>query len=77
MNLNWPDNLQNNNIDYKTDMPEEFKGQILVRCRVQVQKETADGLADDLCNEIAPRNYAGYCKYVQNSFAAVEKKTRD
>ena len=55
--------MQNNSIDYATEVPEEFKGPNLVRCRVQVQKETPEGLADGLCNEIAPRNYAGYCKY--------------
>jgi len=54
--------LKNNNIDYKVDVPEELKGQILVRCPVQMQKETANGLVDDVCDEIAPRNYAGYCK---------------
>ena len=53
---------KNNNIDYKIDVPEELKGQILVRCPVQMQKETANGLVDDVCDEIAPRNYAGYCK---------------
>ena len=43
-------------------MPEEVKGQILVRCPVQMQKETANGMVDDVCNEIAPKDYAGYCK---------------
>lgn len=55
--------LKANSIEYSTEMPEEFKGKLVVRCRVQVQKESAEGLVDGLCNEIAPRDFAGYCRY--------------
>ena len=63
LNFHFPI-FQSNNIDYNTEVPEELKGKIVVRCRVQMQKETGDCLMDELCNEIAPRDYAGYCKYV-------------
>ena len=54
--------LKTNTIEYAVEVPEEFKHKLVVRCRVQVQKETSEGLVDGLCDEIAPRNYAGYCQ---------------
>ena len=54
--------LQNNGIEYAVEVPEELKNKLVIRCRVQVQKETSEGLVDGLCDEIAPRNYAGYCQ---------------
>ena len=32
------------------------------RCRVQVQKETPEGMVDGVCDEVAPQGFAGNCK---------------
>ena len=50
--------LQNNKVEFKTELPEGSE----TKCKIQVQKETEDGMIDDSCDEESPKGYAGYCK---------------
>ena len=50
--------FQNNKVVFKTELPEGSE----TKCKIQVQKETDDGMIDDSCDEESPKGYAGYCK---------------
>ena len=51
--------LKKNKVEYLTK-PRD--GTEVTACRVQVQKETADGMVDGPCDEEAPVGFAGYCR---------------
>ena len=38
-----------------------------LHCRVEEQKETIDGLKDEVCGKIAEAGHAGLCKQVHTS----------
>ncbi|XP_044011623.1 E3 ubiquitin-protein ligase lubel-like isoform X1 [Aphidius gifuensis] len=49
--------LKNNGIEYKTEnLTDDYK------CQVQLQKETANGVIDTVCNSDVVINYAGLCR---------------
>lgn len=49
--------LKNNGIEYKIENPtDDYK------CQVQLQKETANGVIDTVCNSDVVNNYAGLCR---------------
>ena len=52
-------NSQTNNVEYLTEAKDEAGSR---RCRVQVQKETPDGMVDGVCDEVSPNGFAGNCK---------------
>ena len=51
--------LKKNKVEFLTK-PRD--GTEVTACRVQVQKETADGMVDGACDEEAPAGFAGYCR---------------
>ena len=51
--------LKKNKVEYLTQ-PRD--GAEVKSCRVQVQKETDEGLVDGSCEEESPAGYAGYCR---------------
>lgn len=51
--------LKKNKVEYLTQ-PRD--GEEVKTCRVQVQKETDEGLVDGCCDEEAPVGFAGYCR---------------
>jgi len=51
--------LKTNNVEYLTEAKDGVDSR---RCRVQVQKETPDGMVDGVCDEEAPKGFAGNCK---------------
>ena len=51
--------LKKNKVEYLTK-PRD--GSDTTTCRVQVQKETPDGMVDGACDEESPAGFAGYCR---------------
>ena len=51
--------LKTSKVEFKTDPPAD---QTDSKCRVQVQKETNEGMEDTICGEFSPKGFAGYCQ---------------
>lgn len=61
-NLHFP---QINSIDFDTEAPppsNEGGAKAIVKCLVQLQKETPSGLVDAVCNNEVPDGHAGLCR---------------
>jgi E3 Ubiquitin Ligase RBR C-terminal domain len=56
--------FQINNIDFDTDSPTAGDGAkaALLKCPIQLQKETPSGLVDTVCNNEVPDGHAGLCR---------------
>ena len=61
--------LKKNKVEYLTT-PRD--GAEVTTCRVQVQKETPDGMVDGACDEESPAGFAGYCRYFISNQGLVE-----
>jgi len=57
--------LKGNGVAFNTEPPggsAVYADLVSPRCRVQEQKETADGMRDDLCGRIVHQDHAGLCR---------------
>ena len=51
--------LKKAKVEFKTDPPADMPD---MRCPIQVQRETKDGMEDAVCGAESQKGYAGYCK---------------
>jgi hypothetical protein len=66
--------LQDNAIPYLKEnsgstSEEKQNGNKKRTCEVPIQKDTSEGLKDDVCGRDAPEGYATVCKYVSRSMS--------
>lgn len=53
---------QINNIDFDTEPPPNEGAKAIVKCPVQLQKETPSGLVDAVCSHDVPDGHGGLCR---------------
>ena len=54
--------IEDHQLVFDTDPPQNQKNTPQPMCPVMEQKETQDGLHDEMCNRPVPTNYAGLCE---------------